>query len=158
MFTTTAFKTDLQSLLNAHSMENASGTPDFILAEYLFACLRAFEAASNDRSAWRGPSGSVSAPATAPRDAEPEAEPGRYKAEVWSNIEDAPDPRMGYKVPPYATPAGQTKGAGWVIGETSQWVVGSPIPRGWRWLVHAPNDPPLAMSAPRMAWAVYTGN
>ena len=35
-------------------MENRSNTPDFILAEYMLACLRAFEKASNDRQQWYG--------------------------------------------------------------------------------------------------------
>lgn len=41
-------------LLNRHSAENASGTPDFILAEYMMACLQAFEHASNRREQWYG--------------------------------------------------------------------------------------------------------
>jgi hypothetical protein len=37
-----------------HSMENGSNTPDFILANYLVDCLRAFERASNQREHWYG--------------------------------------------------------------------------------------------------------
>ncbi len=48
------FKTDLARLLNKWSMENASNTPDFILAAYLVACLEAFENASNKREKWYG--------------------------------------------------------------------------------------------------------
>lgn len=33
------FVSELTSLLNRHCKENGSGTPDFILAEYLFGCL-----------------------------------------------------------------------------------------------------------------------
>ncbi len=42
----------IQSELNCVSRENASGTPDFILAEYLEACLCAFENATNARDKW----------------------------------------------------------------------------------------------------------
>ena len=33
------FEDELKSLLNRYSKENASNTPDFILAEYLMRCL-----------------------------------------------------------------------------------------------------------------------
>jgi len=36
------FVSELTSLLNRHSRENGSGTPDFILAEYLWGCLTHF--------------------------------------------------------------------------------------------------------------------
>ena len=39
---------------NKHSRENASNTPDFILAAYLKACLEAFEVATIDRESWYG--------------------------------------------------------------------------------------------------------
>jgi hypothetical protein len=45
---------DLRALLNMHSAENASHTPDFILAEYLMACLNAFDTASRHREQWYG--------------------------------------------------------------------------------------------------------
>lgn len=48
------FVSELASLLNRHSKENGSGTPDFILAEYLFGCLTHFNAAVNRREAWYG--------------------------------------------------------------------------------------------------------
>lgn len=47
-----AFRTDLVDLINRHSRENASETPDFILAEYLAACLDAFDAAAKRRTEW----------------------------------------------------------------------------------------------------------
>ncbi len=43
---------DIKALLNKHSREDDSNTPDFILAEYLIACLCAFEVASNRREVW----------------------------------------------------------------------------------------------------------
>ena len=45
---------ELESLLNRFSAENATNTPDFILAEYLTDCLNAFNAAVRSRAAWYG--------------------------------------------------------------------------------------------------------
>ena len=36
------FKKELQDIINKHSKENDSDTPDFILAEYLNDCLKVF--------------------------------------------------------------------------------------------------------------------
>ena len=41
-------------VLNCHSTENASNTPDFILAQYLIGCLAAWNAAVQQREAWCG--------------------------------------------------------------------------------------------------------
>ena len=43
---------DVTALLNSHNRENDSNTPDFILAEYLLACLCAFEVGVNRRDSW----------------------------------------------------------------------------------------------------------
>jgi hypothetical protein len=43
---------NLTSLLNTHSQESASNTPDFILARYLLDCLSAFNAAQVRRAEW----------------------------------------------------------------------------------------------------------
>jgi hypothetical protein len=40
------FKDDLRDLINKHSLEGASGTPDFVLADYLVGCLRVYNYAS----------------------------------------------------------------------------------------------------------------
>lgn len=48
------FERELQTLINRYSMEQSSDTPDFILAQYLVACLNAFNAAIQDRSSWCG--------------------------------------------------------------------------------------------------------
>lgn len=48
------FKKELCSLINSQSIENGSDTPDFILAEYLFNCLLAFENSTNARNRWYG--------------------------------------------------------------------------------------------------------
>lgn len=39
---------ELAELLNKYSVENRSSTPDFVLAEYLTACLLAYEHAKNE--------------------------------------------------------------------------------------------------------------
>ena len=46
------FRKELEILINKHSKENNSDTPDFILAEYLNDCLIAFDKATNARSKW----------------------------------------------------------------------------------------------------------
>ena len=48
------FRKALEDLINRHSRENGSNTPDFLLAEYLAACLDAFEKAVNERDQWYG--------------------------------------------------------------------------------------------------------
>jgi hypothetical protein len=45
---------DLAAVLNKHSAENESNTPDFILADYLFNCLAAFDRAMAEREKWYG--------------------------------------------------------------------------------------------------------
>ncbi len=45
---------DIRSAINSVSRENTSNTPDFILAEYMLACLSAFETASLAREKWYG--------------------------------------------------------------------------------------------------------
>jgi hypothetical protein len=49
-----SFQDELTSLINKHSKENGSGTPDFILAHYLHDCLDLFHVAVNRREAWYG--------------------------------------------------------------------------------------------------------
>ena len=48
------FKMELRDLLNRYSMESGSDTPDFILAEFMFRCLLAFNMAVEDRDKWNG--------------------------------------------------------------------------------------------------------
>ena len=43
---------ELQTVLNYHSRESMSDTPDFILAQYIMDCLAAFERATQRRDAW----------------------------------------------------------------------------------------------------------
>lgn len=48
------FEKELEILINRHCVENASNTPDFILAQYMKACLLAFETATQQRETWHG--------------------------------------------------------------------------------------------------------
>ncbi len=53
-------RSELTSLLNKYSRENASNTPDFILQEYMMDALRAFELGIERRDEWYGISPSPS--------------------------------------------------------------------------------------------------
>jgi hypothetical protein len=48
------FRRELEALINKHSMENGSNTPDFILAKYLSGSLRLFDEATAEREQWYG--------------------------------------------------------------------------------------------------------
>ena len=48
------FQHELEQLINKHSLENESGSPDFILAEYLLDALDAYNDAIKKREAWYG--------------------------------------------------------------------------------------------------------
>jgi len=48
------FHRELQDLINRHSKENDSNTPDHILAIYLEGCLQAFNTAVQQRETWYG--------------------------------------------------------------------------------------------------------
>lgn len=50
----TQLQKELSELLNRHSEENRSDTPDFILAAYLINCLNAYNSAVNAREKWYG--------------------------------------------------------------------------------------------------------
>ena len=47
-------QTELAALLNKHSAENGSNTPDHVLAQYLMHCLEAFDYATRYRNQWYG--------------------------------------------------------------------------------------------------------
>lgn len=49
-----SFHEELRQLLNRHSKENPSNTPDYILADYLIACLDIFGATLEQRDRWWG--------------------------------------------------------------------------------------------------------
>ena len=46
------FKGELTNIINKHSIENKSNTPDFMLAKYLLECLRIYELPTNRRDDW----------------------------------------------------------------------------------------------------------
>lgn len=46
------FESDLRDLINKHSRENESDTPDFILAKFLIDCLEAYEETIKRREDW----------------------------------------------------------------------------------------------------------
>lgn len=50
---------DIANAINKHSGENGSNTPDFILAEFLVRCLKAFDITSRTREKWYGKSLSI---------------------------------------------------------------------------------------------------
>lgn len=60
------FEKELELLINRHSQENASNTPDsdFILAQYLMGCLAAFNVAVQQRETWYGRDARPGAPAS----------------------------------------------------------------------------------------------
>jgi hypothetical protein len=53
----TEFEKELASLINRHSKENGSMTPDFILASYLTECLANFDRIMLWRQKWYSPEG-----------------------------------------------------------------------------------------------------
>ena len=46
------FIEEIRVVINKHSKENGSDTPDFILAEYLEGCLNVFDKTVNSRESW----------------------------------------------------------------------------------------------------------
>ena len=50
----TTFENELAALLNRHSMENGSNSPDIVLATYLMGCLTTFNQAVKRREQWYG--------------------------------------------------------------------------------------------------------
>jgi hypothetical protein len=47
------FANDLAAVLNKHSMEDGSNTPDYVLAQFLIECLQAWNAGIGLRAAWQ---------------------------------------------------------------------------------------------------------
>jgi hypothetical protein len=48
----TEFEVELEQLVNKHSIENESDTPDFILARYIRGCLDNFSDTMKRRDKW----------------------------------------------------------------------------------------------------------
>ena len=57
----TSLAQDIAVLLNKHSMENKSNTPDFILAKFLTECLLTWNRATRERERFfgRNPDGAI---------------------------------------------------------------------------------------------------
>ena len=51
----TGFRAELEALINRHSKEGGSDTPDFILADYMADCLDAYDKAVTRRTEWYRP-------------------------------------------------------------------------------------------------------
>ena len=51
---TSSFEKAVEDVINRHSAENDSNTPDFILAQYLMGCLQAYNTATQQRETWYG--------------------------------------------------------------------------------------------------------
>ena len=51
---TEPLREELRALLNRHSIENTSNTPDYMLASFLLACLWAYEGTVVERDKWLG--------------------------------------------------------------------------------------------------------
>lgn len=48
------FREELKHLINKYSKENSSGTPDFILANYMSGALKLYEDTIHEREGWHG--------------------------------------------------------------------------------------------------------
>ena len=48
------FEEEIREVIDRHSAENTSNTPDFVLAGYITACLRAFDTAVELRETFYG--------------------------------------------------------------------------------------------------------
>ena len=73
-----SFPAELGSLINKHSIENGSNTPDFILAEYLKQCLITFDMCTRRRDSWYG------------FESDTGKEPGGLGG-IWADDGDVPD-------------------------------------------------------------------
>ena len=88
------FLQDLRSLINSHSKENGSNSPDYILACYLDACLNVFNTAVKQRDAWFGV----------------KLQPGKPTTRVKRNRVVVEDESVKYIEPQQLTPDGPTHG------------------------------------------------
>jgi len=46
------FHEELEHIINKYSQENVSNTPDYILANFILGCMKAFDQAVKDRDKW----------------------------------------------------------------------------------------------------------
>lgn len=49
-----SFEKELETLLNCHSKDNDTNTPDFLLAEFLTKCLQAYKDMNDKNDIWHG--------------------------------------------------------------------------------------------------------
>ena len=49
-----SFRDELEILINSNSLENGSGTPDFILANFIVESIKAFDISVVEREKWYG--------------------------------------------------------------------------------------------------------
>lgn len=82
------FRGDLEHLINRHSMENGSDTPDHILADFLDACLKAFDQATRDRTNWYVPPEPTD-PSMVPW-SDPNSEPSALAKKAWAETKANP--------------------------------------------------------------------
>jgi hypothetical protein len=47
-----SFRKDLEKLINTHSKDNCTNTPDFLLANFLISCMDAFDLTVRKRDDW----------------------------------------------------------------------------------------------------------
>lgn len=67
------FEKDLEGLINKHSIENGSNTPDFLLARFLVQCLDSWNASIAAREKWYGRTQlPQEPPASTPKTADPD--------------------------------------------------------------------------------------
>ena len=60
----TDFERDIAAVINKHSLENDSNTPDWILAQFITSCLAAVNGAVQQREGWYGRDPRPSEPGT----------------------------------------------------------------------------------------------
>ena len=53
------FVRELAEVINRHSMENRSNTPDFMLAEFMAGCLNVYENTIRNRAEWSSSSNKI---------------------------------------------------------------------------------------------------
>ena len=75
----------IREVLNRHSAENGSNTPDFMLAAYLLDCLAAFDRAVNRRAIWYG---------HVDRPGKPDCNPSAEPSYILFPKNTIPDPRV----------------------------------------------------------------
>jgi hypothetical protein len=92
----TEFRKALCNLINRHSTENGSDTPDFMLAEYLCDCLDNFDRIVRVRDEWYGRNAKLEVP---PQCQGP-TPPNSTGREWWVSVFPHEDHDVAYRTPP----------------------------------------------------------